>query len=171
MESNIVVHSRLDAKAQSKLTISRVKQRIDEIVQIKTTIDKKVPDIVHSTQTVADLATYELMQNMLTILDLPNTELVESDVFDDDGQAIQVEAPAYKNLVLKIQAGQVIGNIQRTLKDRIKDEEREDSKSPTVVFSQEHEIRTDNGTVTKTKKTVITKESEFKESDYGEETD
>jgi hypothetical protein len=169
-----------DARLQSRATVDRVKERISEIIKIKTAIDKKVPDIVHSTQSVADLVTYELMANMLEIMDLPNIETsIEVDiegrpVLDQYGNQIETKAPNYKNLVMKIQAGGVIGKIQQVLKDRIKEEEREDSKVPTVVFSQEHEIRTADGTVkrTRTTKTSLrqTEDVELIE-DYGEETD
>lgn len=176
--ADIVVYSgrsKSDIDRQSRATVARVKSRIDEIIKVKTVIDKRVPEIVHATQSVADLVTYELMTNMLNIMDLPNTEMVDGPDFTDDGEAIQVEAPNYRNLVLKIQAGGVIGKIQTVLKERIKDEEREDNKSPQVVFSQEHEIRTADGTVKKsrTTRTVLKQEQEDVEiiEDYGEETD
>lgn len=176
--ANIVVYggqTKKEISRQSRATVDRVKSRIDEIIKVRSAIDKRVPEIVHATQSVADLVTYELMTNMLNIMDLPNTEMVDSENFTDDGAVIQVETPNYRNLVLKIQAGGVIGKIQTVLKERIKDEEREDSKSPQVVFSQEHEIRTADGTVKKsrTTRTVLKQAQEDVEiiEDYGEEAD
>ena len=171
--NGIVVYglSKNEIKSQSRATVDRVKSRIDEIVKVKTTIDKRVPDIVHATQSVADLATYELMTNLLNIMDLPNTELVESEEFTPDGEPVKIEAPNYRNLQMKIQAGGVIGKIQQVLKERITDEDREDSKTPQVVFSQEHEIRTTDGTVKKSKTTRTILKENVETEDYGEEAD
>lgn len=181
-ETGLVVLGRTPngARAQSRATVDRVKERINEIIRVKTAIDKKVPEIVHATQSVADLATYELMTNMLEIMDLPNTETTVAydpdgrPVLDEFGNQIETQGPNYKNLVMKIQAGGVIGKIQQVLKDRIKEEEREDSKVPTVVFEQEHEIRTADGTVkrTRTTKTSLRQAEDVEIIEgYGEETD
>lgn len=181
-ETGLVVLGRTtnEVRAQSRATVDRVKERINEIIRVKTAIDKKVPEIVHATQSVADLATYELMTNMLEIMDLPNTETTVAydpdgrPVLDEFGNQIETQGPNYKNLVMKIQAGGVIGKIQQVLKDRIKEEEREDSKVPTVVFEQEHEIRTADGTVKRTRTTKTSlRQAEGVEiiEGYGEETD